>query len=99
LLFQKTMTQFNPEAFSAVYTMKCIQALYVLLEDAKWDMYTERHLDLKLFGTILQPLDFFIYREVQSHVSKFVRQLGHSGTAKRPTGHLVDYLLLVSYLC
>lgn len=59
-----------------------------LLEGGDLSQVTERHLDLCVFGKVFEPLKHFVYREVQSRVSKNKRQ---SMEGKR--GYLVDYYL------
>lgn len=83
----------DPACPEIIYIVNVIRALVPLITTNRWEAYTERHLDLKLFGPILEPLGYWIYREIQSIVSKLVRGLSASNTSVK--GHLVDYLKLV----
>jgi hypothetical protein len=43
-----------------IYLLDVIRVLVPLIERGGWDDYTERHLDIKLFGVLLRPMnDYF----------------------------------------
>jgi hypothetical protein len=84
----------NPASSDVLYILRCIRALCDLIKESRRHHYTERHIDLKLFGTILQPLGYYIFSEVQSRVSKLVRQASTGNRNK--SRYLVDYLMLVN---
>jgi hypothetical protein len=74
-----------------IYILDVIRALVPLIERGGWEDYSERHLDIKLFGVLLKPANDWIFREVKSQASKFAREEGDSKSG----GHLVDYLFVI----
>jgi hypothetical protein len=90
--------QIDITAPDVIYAVDSIRSLVPLIEAAKWDYYTERHLDLKLFGVLLELLNYCIYRDVQSKASQMVRKLSNPEMRPRIEGPLVDYLELVTYI-
>ena len=74
-----------------IYILECLEKVVDYLAcDSGVQAVTERHLDIKIFGTVLSPLEPWIYREIASRVSKRHRK-GTSGKA----GYLCDYLRVV----
>jgi len=80
-------------SYDVGYIMQCMdKTAKVIHRGKKQSTLTERHLDVVLFGDILDPLQPWVYREISSRVSKKMRK-----DTPGKAGYLIDYLRTVCF--